>query len=135
MKNQKGKKSKILIILLVILLGITGVTALIGSIRQADAVRNAAPYDWDGELYDVGDKKMYAEVNGPTDAVPVVFVSGLADGAYSWCTYAPGIERSYQTITFDPAGIGQSDTSSDATHSCFRKKSWAWFWSMRRIRS
>ena len=55
---------------------------------------------------------MYAEIDGPVDAVPVVFVPGLADSAYSWCTYVPLVKDRYRTIVYDPMGIGESSDSS-----------------------
>ena len=112
MKNKKSKGRIVLLVIFLVLFSLTGITALVGSIRQADALKKAVPYDFSGQIYTVGEKKMYAEICGPKDGIPVVFVSGLGDGAYSWCSYAPTIEGSYQTITYDPCGIGQSE----ATH-------------------
>ena len=109
---MKKKKRLLILIPLSVLLALTVVTAIIGSIRQADAQRNEREYDWPGRLYTVGEGKMYAEIDGPEDAVPVVFVPGLADGAYSWCTYVPLVKDRYRTIVYDPMGIGESSDSS-----------------------
>jgi pimeloyl-ACP methyl ester carboxylesterase len=109
---EKKKKRLLILIPLLVLLLTAAVTAVVGSIRQADARRNAVEYDWPGQLYTVGEGKMYAEIDGPEDAVPVVFVPGLADGAYSWCTYVPLIRDRYRTIVYDPMGIGESSDSS-----------------------
>jgi pimeloyl-ACP methyl ester carboxylesterase len=110
-KSRKSKGRTVLAVIAVILLAFVTITALVGSIRQENARKDEASYEWDGQFYMVGDHQMYAEVNGPADGIPVVFVSGLADGVYSWCSYAPTIEDSYRTITYDPSGIGQSEAS------------------------
>ena len=110
---MKTRKKRLLILVpLILLVTVMVVTAIVGSIRQADALRNALEYAWPGQLYTVGNGKMYAEINGPADAVPVVFVPGLADGAYSFCTYAPLIGDRYRTIVYDPMGVGESSDSS-----------------------
>jgi pimeloyl-ACP methyl ester carboxylesterase len=109
---NKKKKRLLILIPLSIVLVLLVVTAIVGSIRQADALRNASEYDWPGQFYTVGEGEMYAEIDGPEDALPVVFVPGLADGAYSWCTYVPLIRDRYRTIVYDPMGIGESSDSS-----------------------
>ena len=109
---KKGKKRLLILVPLSILIVLFAVTAIVGSIRQADARRNVREYDWPGQLYTVGEGQMYAEIDGPEDAVPVVFVPGLADGAYSWCTYAPMIKDRYRTVVYDPMGVGESSDSS-----------------------
>lgn len=114
MKNKRLKVRTVLAIISLVLLAFVTVTALVGSIRQEEARKEAASYEWEGQLYTVGDHQMYAEIHGTADKIPVVFVSGLADGAYSWCSYAPTIEGSYQTITYDPSGIGQSEAAKGA---------------------
>ena len=117
MSNLKSKKRLIILIPLLTLTVLIITAGIAGSIRQADAVQRAGTYDWKGQFFTVGSKQIYAEIGGKSDAVPVVFVPGLADGVFSWCTYVPTIADSYQTITYDPCGIGQSGASSDAKGS------------------
>ncbi len=66
----------------------------------------------EGNLFDVGESLLYAELGGNPEGVPIVFEPGLGDGSYSWCTYAPTLQADYQTLVYDKGGIGRSEPSS-----------------------
>ncbi len=48
------------------------------------------------------------EITGPSTGKPIVFVAGLGDDHHSWDGILPSLVSSYQCITFDNRGIGES---------------------------
>jgi len=55
-----------------------------------------------------GDVTLYYEVHG--DGEPLVFVSGLGGGAWSWFMQLPFFQQRYLVIVFDNRGAGRSST-------------------------
>ncbi len=69
-------------------------------------------------LVDIGDKSLYAKIMGNDSNVSVVFDSGYGDGIYTysedttyetWSNIQSKIAKYAKTITYDRAGLGQSD--------------------------
>lgn len=111
MKNKK-RLVRVLSIVALCIFSLLAILFVIAAIRQADARKNPPSYAFTGTRVPVGDGEIYVEIGGKEGALPVVFVPGLGDGAYSFCTYAATIADTYRTITYDPAGMGRSDPSS-----------------------
>lgn len=105
MKKIKAKIFTAILVALCIFL-------LTGTINQAVKKKKYEPPYGEGKLYDVGESKLYAEIGGNPEGVTVVFESGLSDGAFSWCTYAPLLHNDFKTFIYDKSGIGRSETSS-----------------------
>ena len=70
-------------------------------------------------LVDIGDKSLYAKVMGIDSNISVVFDSGYGDGIYTysedssyetWHNIQSEISKYAKTITYDRAGLGQSDS-------------------------
>jgi 3-oxoadipate enol-lactonase len=51
---------------------------------------------------------LYYEKSGP--GTPLLLISGLSGGSWSWYGQVPYFQRHYQTITFDNRGAGRSGT-------------------------
>lgn len=101
-----GKKIKKVLLIIFGLLIITIV--IVGSINQAIKKKQYGTEFKEGKLYKLQDSTIYAEVAGNPTGIPVVLVSGLGDGAYSWSTYAPLIQKDFLTIAYDRGGTGRS---------------------------
>ncbi len=99
-------------ILLIILGASVVIIAIAGSINQAIKRKTYGRNYTEGKLYELEKNQIYAEVGGNPEGVPIVFVAGLGDGAYSWCTYTPLLQNEFQTITFDKGGTGRSGAPS-----------------------
>lgn len=54
--------------------------------------------------------RIYYEIDGPTDAEPVVFVEGLAYGTWMWDWQRDPLTEEYRTVVLDNRGTGNSDT-------------------------
>ncbi len=54
--------------------------------------------------------KLYYEVHG--SGSPLIFLSGLSGGAWSWFMQVPYFERNYKVIVFDNRGAGRSSKPS-----------------------
>lgn len=70
-------------------------------------------------LIDIGEKSLYAQIMGNNSKVSVVFDSGYGDGIYTysedstyetWGNIQTKISKYAKTITYDRAGLGQSDS-------------------------
>lgn len=53
-----------------------------------------------------GERKLYYEISGA--GKPLLFISGLSGGSWSWYRQRPFFEKFYQVITFDNRGAGKS---------------------------
>jgi pimeloyl-ACP methyl ester carboxylesterase len=97
---------------LLLILGLLIVVFLIvGTIHQAVGKKDYDTNFSEGQLFDVDGSKLYAELCGNPGGVTIVFEPGLGDGSYSWCTYAPTLQKEFQTIVYDKGGIGRSEPS------------------------
>lgn len=54
-----------------------------------------------------GNINLYYQQTG--QGVPVIFISGLGGGSWSWSKQVPFFDKSYQCIVFDNRGAGQSN--------------------------
>ena len=88
------------------------------SLILTNAVSVAAKTAVKEGLVDIGDKSLYAKTMGIDSNVTVVFDSGYGDGIYTysedpayetWGNIQPKIAKFAKTITYDRAGLGQSD--------------------------
>jgi pimeloyl-ACP methyl ester carboxylesterase len=61
-----------------------------------------------GPLFDVGDRRLHAELKG-AGSPPVVFEAGIAATSLSWSAVQNEVAKSQQTIAYDRAGLGWSD--------------------------
>lgn len=59
-------------------------------------------------FYSEGDRKIYYETSG--SGKPLLFISGLGGGSWSWYKQKPFFEAFYRVITFDNRGSGRSWT-------------------------
>ncbi|MBP7176302.1 MAG: alpha/beta hydrolase [Thermoclostridium sp.] len=101
------------ILKLLLLVGLFVVVFLIvGTVNQAIKKKDYNINYSEGQLYDVGGSKLYAQLGGNPSGTTIVFEPGLGDGSYSWCTYAPLLQEDYQTLIYDKGGVGRSEPSS-----------------------
>jgi pimeloyl-ACP methyl ester carboxylesterase len=105
--------------LLLLVLGLSAVGFLYENIAEArDRRFNPMP----GKLVDVGGRKMHVDCVG--DGTPtVIFDSGLGDTYVSWSKVQPEIAKFTRACSYDRAGLGYSDPSSQArTSSVFAEE-------------
>ncbi|MGC8719504.1 MAG: alpha/beta fold hydrolase [Thermodesulforhabdaceae bacterium] len=57
-------------------------------------------------FYTDNERKLYYEISGT--GKPLLFISGLSGGSWSWYRQRPFFEQFYQVITFDNRGAGKS---------------------------
>lgn len=57
-------------------------------------------------FYIDNERKIYYEISGSGE--PLLFISGLSGGSWSWYKQKPFFEASYSVITFDNRGAGRS---------------------------
>ena len=74
--------------------------------RASDVRRFLPP----GRLLDIGNTKLHIFTLGE-GFPPVVFEAGIAATSLSWQLVQPEIAKSAQTVSYDRAGLGWSDTS------------------------
>ncbi|MDF2871803.1 MAG: hypothetical protein K0R05_3378 [Anaerocolumna sp.] len=107
MKIQKNFISKIATIVLAASLILTATVSV------------AAKTTINEGLVDIGDISLYAKIMGNDSNVSVVFDSGYGDGIYTysedssyetWHNIQSEISKYAKTITYDRAGLGQSDS-------------------------
>jgi pimeloyl-ACP methyl ester carboxylesterase len=95
------------LVLLVALLAVAGF--LYENICEArDRRFNPMP----GKLFDVGGRKMHIDCAG-SGSPTVILDSGLGDTYYSWHKLQPEIAKVSSVCSYDRAGLGFSDRSSD----------------------
>ena len=68
----------------------------------------APPYDAQGELVDIGGRRLYLDCRG-AGAPTVVLENGLGSGAAGWGSVLPAIAERTRTCAYDRAGLGRSD--------------------------
>jgi 3-oxoadipate enol-lactonase len=61
-----------------------------------------------GQLIATPRGDFYVERTGPEDGPTIVFVSAFGDDHTTWAEVTPSLAPSYDCITFDNRGIGQS---------------------------
>lgn len=54
------------------------------------------------------DSRIYFETHG--NGEPLILIPGFASGAWTWFKQVGELSKSFQVITFDPRGIGKSET-------------------------
>lgn len=99
---------RILLILLVLLLVLAGAGFLYENISEA---RDRRFNPMEGQLVDVGGHKMHIDCAG-TGTPTVVLDSGLGDSYLSWRRVQPQIAKITRVSSYDRAGLGYSDPSS-----------------------
>ncbi len=96
----------IAIILIAILLALPLIGILYQRIGLASDARRFPP---PGRLIDVEGAKLHADIIG-SESPPVVFEAGIAATSLSWRLIQSENAKSTQTIAYDRAGLGWSDT-------------------------
>ncbi len=82
-----------------------------GLLYQAiHTTRDARRFPSPGPLIDIGNRRLHAEIKGAGGS-PVVFEAGIAATSLSWSAVQTEVAKSQQTISYDRAGLGWSDSS------------------------
>jgi pimeloyl-ACP methyl ester carboxylesterase len=71
-----------------------------------------------GRFVAVDGGRLYVELDGPPDGMPVVLLHGFGGSTFSWRETAPALAAAgWRTLAVDLLGFGLSDKSFDADHS------------------
>jgi len=104
---------RILLLLLILVLVLAAGGSLYENISEArDRRFNPMP----GQLVDVNERKMHIDCLG-TGSPAVILDSGLGDEFLSWSKVQPEIAKFTRVCSYDRAGVGYSDPSSEARTS------------------
>jgi pimeloyl-ACP methyl ester carboxylesterase len=56
----------------------------------------------------IGDLDIYYEIHGPSDAEPIIWISGWGNSYWLWFRQIPAFKDRYRCVVFDNRGVGRS---------------------------
>jgi pimeloyl-ACP methyl ester carboxylesterase len=78
--------------------------------QRIGAARDTRRFPAPGSMIDLGHHRLHAEIKG-SGSTAVVFEAGVAATSLSWSLVQDEIAKSAQTIAYDRAGLGWSDSA------------------------